>query len=597
MTDITVSDYVTTVCREYRNNKTATMEYLSNNCGTYSATLFHIGMATHKISKNAINRSFDIIPNFMCERLLDKDGQEELNRNMKIFNEFIDKMLLHMKITDDSVIFNDDTVISDYESVITELDKLKHTVDDLKTHEYGDFGNIITQELQALFENTNEICGLKHNIFIVKELLKLGEFIQSSQGDKMITVEFKKSFPDIVNNIIEKFIPSEHTKSTMSKHLKLLEDELKDMFDGNDDKNPISGWISDKGTPHHNKTLLIVMDPRFYYNESVVDNHDINMLLLMELEKQLTNLDVVFFPCFAHDVASIKKYDLHFKLPSSINSDIVKNYSNGILLKEQSALFKSIAESKKDCIIINNMSVVSVDQSINIPMWLMNTLLECDNLISNSNKNAKSNNQLLTILITRTGFVPSGFYVILNKFDSIKALYSGNNNGSIVSITNNERQFSLCTSGSRNSINDFNSDDIQLYTVDANEMSIGIIDKINDTVKYPENKEIADDKKDRESIGVVSTVEHADTAGHANPMELEENVENIENDSLSNSMIPRNKPDTSIPSAAAGGGILDTMSELKNVKFESTLDNIVINKSSRKKKHKQMNLFNTSKYV
>ena len=187
MANITVSDYVTTVCREYRNNKTTTMEYLLSKCGTYSTTLFHVGMATHKISKNAENRSFDIVPHFMCERLLDEDGLKELNGSMKIFNEFIDKLLTHMQITDDIVIFNDPTVIEDYSSVVNELKILESTVTGLETYEYGDLGTTIEQLLQNIFGTKNEICGLMQHIYISKELSKLNEFIKSSSKNTKIT--------------------------------------------------------------------------------------------------------------------------------------------------------------------------------------------------------------------------------------------------------------------------------------------------------------------------------------------------------------------------------------------------------------------------
>jgi hypothetical protein len=268
-------------------------------------------------------------------------------------------------------------------------------------------------------------------------------------------------------------------------------------------------------------------------------------------------LDVVFFPCFAHDIASIKQHDLNFKLPSSIDSIVLNNYLDGTLLREQSELLKMIVENKKELIIINNMSFVSVDQSVNIPMWLMNTLLECDNIISNNNKNTESPNQLLTILITRTGFVPSGFYMILNKLDAIKTLYLNFNDGSITSIVNNERAFSKCTSGSINSINDIHSDDILLYFIDEHGMSISLDNNSNKTLEVADilDKTIAN---------------------------------NLNNETSLNS--------TDLP-FFSGGSIFDNFNELKRVELELPLNNIVINKSLPSRKLKKLNLFNTSKFI
>ena len=78
----------------------------------------------------------------------------------------------------------------------------------------------------------------------------------------------------------------------------------------------------------------------------------------------------------AHDLASIKKHDLNFKLSNSISSDVIKDYSNGNLLRQQSNLLKVIVTNKKELIIWGDgtpkREVIYVDDIADACLHFMN---------------------------------------------------------------------------------------------------------------------------------------------------------------------------------------------------------------------------------
>lgn len=549
MTSNTVSEYVTSTCREYRNAKTVPMEYLNENCSSYKTTLLHVGMATHKINGNALKRSLDIIPKFMYADLLDDNGKNELESHMEEFNMFVDDLLKYMSLADNMNILNDEKVIDDYGVVMEQMEKLKSLVSSLEVADYNGIESEIENKVTMLFDSyKNEVCGINQHTFVADELKSVTDFINAvPDPQRKVTSKFKELFPEMIDAKKKAHIPSEELKTEITESFSGVSTFFNNMFNDSvtDVPNKLSGWISTKGEPASNKTLIVVMDPRFYHNDSAINNHNINMLILMELEKIISRLDVVFFPCFAHDLSSIKKYDLQLRLSSSIDDDITKNYFDGTLVRQQVSLLRSIADNRRSLIIINNMSTVSTDQSINIPKWLMSALVECDKIISSDNNESKLN--MLTLLITRTGFVPSGFYVIHNKQKAANTLYTKVNNGTIKSVVNNETEFERFTQGSIGRVNYIFREDILMHIIDDSGLAISLNNS-------PENAEVDTDKEDAEE-------------------DKEDKGDKI----------------------MSGGNILDTLELLKESNKKLDLDNVTIKKAKRHKK--KMILFDTSKYV